>query len=78
MDIVVAPGTLNKTGGWRSKRPLVDNQKCIRCGTCQNSCPDSAVRVTDNGAEFNYDYCKGCGICSNECPVKCISMVDEK
>ncbi len=86
IDIVVKPARGAKTGGWRVNKPVVDEAKCIACGTCERSCPDASIAVTlkaggGNGkrvAVVDYDYCKGCGICANECPVKCIAMVEEK
>ncbi len=66
-----------KTGSWRSFRPIVDYEKCIKCMQCWVYCPDLAIKW--NGEEINvdYDYCKGCGICSEECPVGAIKMVKE-
>ena len=74
------PGTSmeNKTGGWRTEKPVVDQEKCIKCGQCQINCPDGCIFVTQKGAQPNYDYCKGCGICAQVCPVKCIKMVQEQ
>jgi len=79
--VIDQPGSTikNKTGGWRSFRPIIDQEKCIKCGKCWASCPDNAIRKNKKGEfEFNYDYCKGCGICANECPVKAIKMVKEE
>jgi pyruvate ferredoxin oxidoreductase delta subunit len=76
----------NKTGDWRSVRPVTDTGKCIKCGTCVSVCPEGCISGVDvkkslQEREFpktDYDYCKGCGICANECPVKCIAMVKEE
>jgi|AntAceMinimDraft_9_1070365.scaffolds.fasta_scaffold01415_2 pyruvate ferredoxin oxidoreductase delta subunit len=79
--VIEEPGSTikNKTGGWRSFRPVIDQTKCIKCGTCWKFCPDNAVRKNEKGEfEINYDYCKGCGICAKECPVKAIKMVKEE
>ena len=66
----------NKTGSWRSKKPVVDKAGCIKCKTCEKFCPEPCIKVTD-AADIDYDYCKGCGICANVCPAKCITMVNE-
>jgi len=67
----------NKTGSWRSQRPIVDEDKCISCNRCVQFCPENCIKLNPK-AEVNYDYCKGCGICANECPVKAIAMEEEK
>ncbi|MFA6078496.1 MAG: 4Fe-4S dicluster-binding protein [Candidatus Omnitrophota bacterium] len=82
-DLIIGGGTAKefKTGGWRSKRPVLIPGKCINCLTCWMYCPDSAIIVKDGKVVgYNYDHCKGCGICWNECPVKgkAIEMVSEK
>jgi len=79
--ILVHVGTSRfyKTGDWRSKRPVWDNSKCIKCGVCYIFCPDMAVtRRQDGFFEANLDYCKGCGICAQECITGCISMMEEE
>lgn len=79
--VITEPGSTlkNKTGGWRTEKPVIDQKKCIKCGNCWQYCPDAAIYRDGKGNfEVNYDYCKGCGICSEECPVKCIKMVLEE
>lgn len=66
----------NLTGSWRDVKPLLDKDKCNRCGLCWIYCPDIAVSHEDD-YEINYQYCKGCGICAEECPTKAIVMVRE-
>ena len=70
------PGTAteNHTGEWKAYMPVVDRGKCIKCGICQNFCPEGIMGVVKKIPEIDYDYCKGCSICANECPVKCIKM----
>jgi len=76
----VGSTTKNKTGSWRTFKPVVDINKCTGCNLCDMHCPDSAIKVgKDKKAHVNYDYCKGCGICAEICPVKAIAMErDEK
>jgi 2-oxoacid:acceptor oxidoreductase delta subunit (pyruvate/2-ketoisovalerate family) len=72
------PSTENKTGTWRTFRPIIDNAKCIGCGMCEEVCPDSCVHVINKKAVIDYDFCKGCLICLNQCPVKAIKKDIEK
>lgn len=79
--IITEPGNfkVNRTGDWRTSRPVVDKEKCNDCGICWLYCPDGAITV-EEGKKFaiDYYYCKGCGICAKTCPRKCISMVEEE
>ncbi|MCD6461415.1 MAG: 4Fe-4S binding protein [Thermoplasmata archaeon] len=70
---------MNKTGGWRTFRPVIDYDKCIRCWICWKFCPDAAVHINkeEYRPEIDYEYCKGCGICANECPKDAITMEKE-
>lgn len=65
----------NKTGSWRSERPVLDFDKCTSCKLCWLFCPDSCIELSTFA--IDYDYCKGCGICAQECPVDAIAMVRE-
>lgn len=82
---VSGPGTTraNKTGAWRTFKPVYDDDKCIRCALCELYCPEGCVEKKDDGSEKgiyrpDYDFCKGCGICANECPKDAITMVLEE
>jgi len=90
---VAPPGesVRNKTGTWRTQRPVFKNTACIGCKACEIACPegcvfeDTAHTHTLEGKDrevpnrvFDPDYCKGCGICANECPVDDIDMVMEE
>jgi len=78
---VCEPGTtrVNRTGGWRTFRPVFHYDKCIKCKLCELLCPDMSVLPGDDGFfKFDYDFCKGCGICANECPTQAIEMVLEE
>jgi pyruvate ferredoxin oxidoreductase delta subunit len=66
------------TGGWRTDRPVRDDEKCTQCLLCWIFCPDTSVVVVDEKVtDFDLDHCKGCGVCANECPFDAITMVPE-
>jgi 2-oxoacid:acceptor oxidoreductase delta subunit (pyruvate/2-ketoisovalerate family) len=65
----------NKTGSWRTFKPVSDREKCVECFNCYLFCPEGCI---DTDFNIDYDFCKGCGICKNECPVNAIDMeIDE-
>ncbi|MEO0085813.1 MAG: 4Fe-4S binding protein [candidate division WOR-3 bacterium] len=69
----------NKTGAWRSQRPVWNKDKCTSCYMCWLYCPDAAIVIKDGKvAGINYDYCKGCGICASVCPKKVQAITMEK
>ncbi|HDD60174.1 MAG: pyruvate ferredoxin oxidoreductase subunit gamma [Thermoplasmata archaeon] len=76
---LVGPGSFveNKTGSWRTFKPVFNRDKCVMCLLCWFYCPEGAIKRVDGGKtlEFDFDYCKGCGICAEECPTKAIEMV---
>lgn len=69
--------SVNKTGSWRSMRPVVDETKCSGCGICWKFCPEACISPDDK-PKVDLDYCKGCGICQEECPTGAISFEEEK
>ncbi|WP_019177573.1 4Fe-4S binding protein [Methanomassiliicoccus luminyensis] len=80
IPVIVDPGTAREyqTGSWRSKRPVVDKEKCIDCLICWMYCPDNSVLVENGEMKgFRLTHCKGCGICAHHCPKNCITMVEE-
>jgi len=78
MVISIGSQTFNKTGAWRNIKPIIDLEKCIKCGICWKFCPEPSIDIVDEWPVIDYDYCKGCGICAEECPTKCIVMVEEE
>ncbi len=71
--------TVNKTGSWRNLRPVLDKEKCIKCGICWKFCPDVSISIDEEDYPVvNLDFCKGCGICATECPKDAIEMVKEE
>lgn len=49
---------------------VIDDEKCIQCGLCQDECRFDAI------SSFKVDpvSCEGCGFCSHICPVEAITM----
>ncbi len=73
-----APGSVGKTGTWRTARPVVNLDKCTGCMLCWLYCPENTIFKTSDGkVGIDYEYCKGCGVCANVCPFRAIDMVEE-
>jgi 2-oxoacid:acceptor oxidoreductase delta subunit (pyruvate/2-ketoisovalerate family) len=67
------------TGKWRTRRPVLDEKTCKKCGLCFLYCPVFSIeRKFDNSYSISYDYCKGCGICATECKFGSIRMIEEE
>jgi len=67
---------INKTGGWRSLRPVIDDEKCTSCMICWKFCPEVCITPQEKPV-IDLDYCKGCGICAEECPRGAITLIEE-
>ncbi|MGC8497582.1 MAG: 4Fe-4S binding protein [Thermoplasmata archaeon] len=92
--VISEPGStaLEETGSWRTYKPEIRYEKCIRCMICWTYCPEPAIEKKEGKTYatpnqklvnmpvpvINYDYCKGCGICVNECPTKAIDFNREE
>ena len=63
-DIVVACNSHAK-GGAVSK---ACNIGCLGCGKCERTCPNDAIKVTNNLARIDYSKCVSCGLCAEVCP----------
>ena len=61
-------------GDWRSMRPVVNRDKCVKCAVCWLYCPVQCVEEKPRWFDFNLKTCKGCGICVAECPCGAIRM----
>lgn len=66
------------TGDWRIQRPIIDQDKCSKCGICFLYCPVNSIIKKDDKFLIKYDYCKGCGICAHECPKDAIKLLAEE
>jgi len=63
--------------GWRTFKPVVDQEDCTGCGICCLLCPEGVMYKKDGELVIDYDFCKGCGICEHQCPAKAIKMIKE-
>lgn len=52
---------------------VIDEKKCTACGTCEETCPVEAIKVSEK-AKVDEDNCIDCGTCVDECPEEAISL----
>lgn len=50
------------------KQHLIDPEICIRCYTCEQSCPIGAITHDENNVVVDFDKCKFCMNCVAPCP----------
>jgi len=55
-------------------RPAVEENECSVCGSCAETCPDTAITVDESPPSFDYEKCLGCTQCRDICPTGCISL----
>jgi benzoyl-CoA 2,3-dioxygenase component A len=51
---------------------LIDPETCIRCGTCEQMCPESAISHGDANYVVDPDSCRSCMDCMGPCPTGAI------
>ncbi len=59
--------------------PIINREKCIKCGTCVQICPLDVFRMEISGAEKKIvvkypDECWHCRACEKDCSVNAISI----
>src|SRR5882672_11454650 len=51
---------------------LIDPEVCIRCNTCEATCPVAAVTHDSRNYVVDFDVCNGCNACIAPCPTGAI------
>ena len=65
---------LEKEDFYGGKIAIMDSDKCIQCGKCEEVCRFDAI----NNFEIDSFACEGCGACTLVCPQDAIVLEDEK
>lgn len=57
--------------------PVIDPEKCCKCGICDKHCPLDVIHFQEKQIPLvKYpDECWHCGSCRQDCPEKAISIV---
>jgi len=60
----------------KSKRKrLIVYDACKRCGKCEETCDQGAIKVGEKKAIVNHDKCILCGYCAAVCPVFALRVI---
>jgi len=54
------------------KQHLIDPESCIRCNTCESTCPSSAITHDERNYAVDAEKCTHCGECIQPCPTGAI------
>jgi len=54
---------------------IKDDAACKSCGSCENYCPTTAMRMDHKKIIFDQNRCIGCGQCALQCPENNIEML---
>jgi len=70
LHLLLEPTVKQKHEFWSGQVAVIDNDKCTRCGLCQEVCRFEAI----DDFKVNPASCEGCGFCYNICPDEAITM----
>jgi len=70
LNLILDPVIRENHEFWSGRVAAIDEQKCTRCGLCQDICRFEAI------TDFKVDAisCEGCDFCSYICPAEAITM----
>ena len=54
---------------------MLNQEKCIGCGTCSEKCPMEAIELLNLSAKIYENRCIGCGVCAYHCPEDAIKLI---
>lgn len=54
------------------RQHLIDPEICIRCNTCEETCPNNAITHDSRNYVVKFDVCQNCKACISPCPTGAI------
>jgi len=73
LHLILNPKIKEKHGFKGAKEAILDENKCIKCGKCEENCRFEAIQ----DFKINSFKCEGCGVCKIVCPVNAISLKEK-
>ena len=72
LHLLLSPTVIESNEFWSGQVAVIDEEKCTRCGLCQDICHFNAI------SDFKVDpvSCEGCTFCYHACPDEAITMKD--
>ncbi len=70
LHILLNPAVKREEEFRGSRLALIDEDRCIECGICEESCRFNAI----NNLSIDPVLCEGCGVCVEVCPKEAISL----
>ncbi len=59
-----------------SKKAVLDQEKCVKCGICQQTCRFDAISFDGERYAVKEYACEGCNACVLKCPTGALKLVD--
>lgn len=74
LHLILQPSILKSEDFYSGVKAVIDPEKCISCGICEEVCRFGAI--SHEGPSYKVDPldCEGCGYCHHACPAQAISL----
>jgi benzoyl-CoA 2,3-dioxygenase component A len=67
-----SPSVGQGSGKKLARQHLIDPEICIRCNTCEATCPVKAITHDSRNYVVDFNICNACGACLSPCPTGAI------
>ncbi|MDP8231506.1 MAG: ATP-binding protein [Candidatus Zophobacter franzmannii] len=77
MHLLLKPERIFEEDFYSGVAAVIDQDKCIQCGKCQEICRFNAIDNSTGQYLVSNLNCEGCGYCGHVCPVGAIEMIEQ-